>query len=107
VGAREPEDVRDHRLLRRELLQMRVADITHPEDREADRESFERVVRGEAPDYCMEKRYIRKDGALAWVNVNMTVIRDAGGSLPGPWPRLRTSRSASGRRRVALEDRLP
>ncbi|MGZ5552414.1 MAG: PAS domain-containing protein, partial [Chthoniobacterales bacterium] len=62
-----------------ELLQMRVPDITHPEDRQSDREKFERVVRGEAPDYRMEKRYIRKDGALAWVNVNMTVIRDAGG----------------------------
>ena len=44
-----------------------------------DREAFERVVRGEAPDYRMEKRYIRKDGALAWVNVNMTIIRDATG----------------------------
>ena len=62
-----------------ELLQMRVADITHPEDRLSDRESFERVVRGEAPDYRMEKRYIRKDGELAWVNVNMTVLRDAAG----------------------------
>jgi two-component system cell cycle sensor histidine kinase/response regulator CckA len=62
-----------------ELLQMLVADITHPEDRLSDRESFERVVRGEAPDYRMEKRYIRKDGVLAWVNVNMTVIRDAAG----------------------------
>jgi two-component system cell cycle sensor histidine kinase/response regulator CckA len=58
---------------------MLVADITHPEDRLSDRESFERVVRGEAPDYRMEKRYIRKDGVLAWVNVNMTVIRDAAG----------------------------
>jgi PAS domain S-box-containing protein len=62
-----------------ELLQMRIADITHPEDRQSDREAFERVVRGEAPAYRMEKRYIRKDGALAWVNVNMTIIRDAAG----------------------------
>jgi PAS domain S-box-containing protein len=62
-----------------ELLQMRVPDITYQEDRQLDREAFERVVRGEAPDYRMEKRYIRKDGALAWVNVNMTIIRDATG----------------------------
>jgi two-component system cell cycle sensor histidine kinase/response regulator CckA len=62
-----------------ELLQMRVPNITYPEDRQADREAFERVVRGEAPAYRMEKRYIRKDGALAWVNVNMTVIRNAAG----------------------------
>jgi PAS domain S-box-containing protein len=62
-----------------ELVQIRVADITYPEDRQLDREAFERVVRGEAPDYRMEKRYIRKDGTLAWVNVNMTIIRDAAG----------------------------
>jgi PAS domain S-box-containing protein len=62
-----------------ELLQLRVPDITYPEERQLDWEAFERVVRGEAPDYRMEKRYIRKDGALAWVNVNMTVIRDAAG----------------------------
>ena len=62
-----------------ELLRLRLPDITYPEDRQSDQEAFERVVRGEAPDYRMEKRYIRKDGTLVWVNVNMTVIRDAAG----------------------------
>jgi PAS domain S-box-containing protein len=62
-----------------ELLRMRVPEITHPDDRQKDWEEFQRVVRGEAPDYRMEKRYGRKDGAVAWVNVNMTVIRDAAG----------------------------
>jgi PAS domain S-box-containing protein len=62
-----------------ELLRMRVPEITHPDDRQKDREAFQRVVRGEAPDYRLEKRYVRKDGAVAWVNVNMTIIRDAAG----------------------------
>ena len=62
-----------------EMLQMRVLDITHPEDRARDRELFQQVVRAEAPDYRLEKRYVRKDGTLAWVNVNMTVIRDTAG----------------------------
>ena len=62
-----------------EMLQMRVPEITHPEDRQRDWEAFQRVVRGEAPDYRMEKRYVRKDGTPVWVNVNMTVIRDADG----------------------------
>ncbi|MFZ3137438.1 MAG: PAS domain S-box protein [Thermodesulfovibrionales bacterium] len=60
-----------------EMLQMRVPEITHPEDRQRDWDAFQRVVRGESPDYRMEKRYIRKDGLIVWVNVNMTVIRDA------------------------------
>ena len=62
-----------------ELLRMRILEITHPEDRQKDEEAFQRVVRGEAPDYRLEKRYVRKDGTVAWVNVNMTVIRDADG----------------------------
>ena len=62
-----------------ELLHLRVSEITHPDDRQKDWEVFQRVVRGEIPDYHLEKRYVRKDGAVAWVNVNMTVIRDAAG----------------------------
>ena len=62
-----------------ELLQKRIPEITHPEDREKDLAAFQRTVRGEAPYYRIEKRYLRKDGTEAWVNVNMTVIRDAGG----------------------------
>jgi PAS domain S-box-containing protein len=62
-----------------ELLTMRVLEITHPEDREHDWALFQNVVKGEAPEYRLEKRYIRKDGSIAWVNVNMVVLRDAAG----------------------------
>lgn len=62
-----------------ELLGMRVLEITHPEDRERNWELFQRVVRGETSDYRIEKRYVRKDGRIAWVNVNMAVVRDAEG----------------------------
>ena len=62
-----------------ELIKMRVPEITHPEDRQRDWDAFQRVVRGEAPDYRLEKRYVRKDGSLVWVNVNMTIMRDAAG----------------------------
>jgi PAS domain S-box-containing protein len=62
-----------------EMLTMRVSEITYPEDRAADWAAFQRVVRGETADYRMEKRYIRKDGTRAWVNVNMTILRDADG----------------------------
>ena len=62
-----------------QMLRMKVPDITHPDDRQRDFAEFQRVVRGEIPSYRLEKRYVRKDGELIWVNVNMTVIRDAGG----------------------------
>jgi PAS domain S-box-containing protein len=62
-----------------ELLRMQVPELSHPDDRQKDSEMFQRVMRGEASDYRIEKRYVRKDGAIVWVNVNMTVIRDAAG----------------------------
>ena len=83
-----------------ELLRLRVSEITHPEDREQDWQAFERVVRGEAPDYRMEKRYVRKDGALVWVNVNMTVIRDADGQ---PLRTMATIEDITDRKRLEEE----
>src|SRR5664280_263112 len=62
-----------------ELLGLRIPDITHPDDRQEDVELFQRVVRGEAADYNLEKRYVRKNGSVVWVNVNMTVISDPNG----------------------------
>ena len=62
-----------------ELLRMRIAQLTHPDDRQRDWDLFQRTVRGEQPAYQLEKRYIRRDGSIVWVSVNMTVIRDAAG----------------------------
>jgi PAS domain S-box-containing protein len=62
-----------------ELRGMTFSQITHPEDRDADRGGFERLLRGETREYAVEKRYIRKDGSIVWVQVTVTVIRDAGG----------------------------
>ena len=62
---------------RGELLGMRISEFTHPEDRAEDAKRFQQALSAESADYRMEKRYIRKDGSIAWVNVNMTVIRNA------------------------------
>ena len=62
-----------------EMLRMKIPEITHPDDRQHDWDLIQGVVRGESPDYRIEKRYIRKDSSIVWVNVNMTVVRDAGG----------------------------
>jgi PAS domain S-box-containing protein len=82
-----------------ELLQMRVSDFTHAEDRQRDEDAFQRVVRGEARDYRIEKRYVRKNGSLAWVNVNMTVIRDAAGQ---PVRTMATIEDVTERKRAEL-----
>ncbi|MDP8952198.1 MAG: PAS domain S-box protein [Actinomycetota bacterium] len=62
-----------------ELLTRTFAEITHPEDLDREYYSFERMVRGEIDEYEIEKRYVRKDGAVVWVRVNATAIRDPEG----------------------------
>ncbi len=61
-----------------ELVGMTFLEITHPDDREKDFERFQRMIRGEEA-YSVEKRYVRKDGRVAWVSVNATAVRDESG----------------------------
>jgi PAS domain S-box-containing protein len=63
-----------------ELLGLNIRDITHPEDRERDWQAFKQVVAGEASEYRVETRYVRKDGSIGWVNLGMTRMRDADGT---------------------------
>jgi PAS domain S-box-containing protein len=62
-----------------ELLDTTFLEIMRSEARKVDFEGFQRVVRGEASEYEVEKRYVRKDGQAIWVNVDTTVIRDEAG----------------------------
>jgi PAS domain S-box-containing protein len=58
-----------------ELCQMTFVDLTHPDDRQRDVESFEPVRSGRADRWQIEKRYLRKDGSVIWVNVSSDIIR--------------------------------
>ncbi|MBI5093924.1 MAG: PAS domain S-box protein [Candidatus Hydrogenedentes bacterium] len=49
-----------------ELISMGVAAITHPEDYPKDLELVRKLTAGETSSYQLEKRYIRKDGAVIW-----------------------------------------
>ncbi|MEO6380663.1 MAG: PAS domain S-box protein [Nitrobacter sp.] len=62
-----------------ELLARTFSDITHPDHRDQDRDKVRQLVAGEASDYDVEKRYMRKDGSSVWVRVTANVIRDEAG----------------------------
>ncbi|HEU5042170.1 MAG TPA: ATP-binding protein, partial [Gemmatimonadales bacterium] len=62
-----------------ELLGMRSDDLTHPQDREADLRQRERLIRGEARSYDVEKRLIRRHGPPVWVYLNCSIVQDAAG----------------------------
>ncbi|MEH2208180.1 MAG: PAS domain S-box protein [Nostoc sp.] len=62
-----------------ELIQMNFQEITHPDDLEVDWENARRVLAKEISGYSLEKRYIRKDGSIVWVNLTSSAVWDAKG----------------------------
>ncbi len=58
-----------------ELLGMTYSDLTHPEDRAADRGHVEPILRGERATARWTKRYIRKDGEVIWVAITASLLR--------------------------------
>src|SRR4028119_1369356 len=61
------------------MLQMTFSDITHPDDLEADLVQVQAMLRGDNEPYMMEKRYVRKDGSPVWVNLTVSLVRQASG----------------------------
>lgn len=54
-----------------ELLALDFQTITHPEDLGKDLEQAQKVIAGEIAGYQMEKRYLRKDGAVVWIMLHV------------------------------------
>jgi hypothetical protein len=63
-----------------ELLNKSFQDITHPDDLDADLVHVRRILAGEIDTYAIEKRYLRKDGAIVWVNLSVALVRHDDGS---------------------------
>ncbi|MFL5549077.1 MAG: PAS domain S-box protein [Gemmatimonadaceae bacterium] len=62
---------------REEILNLKVEDLSHPEDAAASVEFMRRIRAGELPEYKIEKRYLRKDGSVVWVNLTVSIVRSA------------------------------
>jgi len=54
-------------------------DITYPDDLETDRNQMRQVLSGEINTCSMEKRYIRQDHSLVWINLAVSLVRTAAG----------------------------
>jgi PAS domain S-box-containing protein len=59
---------------RGELLGLTFQGISHPDDLSSDLALVQRRLSGELGTYSMEKRFVRKDGAIVWVNLTMALI---------------------------------
>jgi diguanylate cyclase (GGDEF)-like protein/PAS domain S-box-containing protein len=62
-----------------ELLAMSFQDITHPDDLDVDLAQKSALLSDELRNYANEKRYIRKDGSVVWVQLSASLIRDERG----------------------------
>jgi len=62
-----------------ELKMMSIFDITFPEDIQISKEKLDDMKQSDLSDYRLEKRYVRKDGALLWVDLSVSSIRDSEG----------------------------
>lgn len=63
-----------------ELLERDYQSITYREDREASEDLVRRTLSGSGAPCQMEKRYVRRDGALIFANVSVSLVRDARGA---------------------------
>ena len=62
-----------------ELRQKSLPQLTHPDDRQRARSSFERLLGDHMSEAAFEKRMVRKDGSVVSVEINLTLMRDPDG----------------------------
>ncbi len=65
----------------KELFTKTWAEITCPEDLEADELQFNRVLAGDIDNYDLDKRFYRKDGKLIFAHLTVSCTRKPDGSV--------------------------
>ena len=66
---------------REELTKLTWAEITHPDDLNADVAEFNQVLHGESEGYVMDKRFIRPDGTEVFTTINVKCVRRTDGTV--------------------------
>jgi PAS domain S-box-containing protein len=62
-----------------EMRGLPFPEVTHPDDIQTDWHLYTELTEGRRTDYQIEKRYIRKDGRVAWGRLTATLVRDTDG----------------------------
>lgn len=85
---------------REELIGKPVWEIIHHDDRGDEPLFRDKLLSGELESYAAEKRYVRKDGRVIWVNRTISVVRDHAGE---PLYFLRVVEDVTERKRLEQE----
>ena len=64
---------------KRQLLSMDFQSITHPDDLAPSLELTHRLLSGEIATFAVEKQYLHADGHTIWVQLDVSLVRDAAG----------------------------
>jgi PAS domain S-box-containing protein len=62
-----------------DLIGRASAEFVHPEDIDAVRAAFERVLKGETPALDAQHRYLHRTGAIVWAQANVAMMHDDAG----------------------------
>ena len=63
----------------KELIGHHYQEITHPTDVNINIEKNNALIKGDLKSYSLEKRFVRKDGVIVWVNLSVGIVRDEEG----------------------------
>ncbi|HEX5024865.1 MAG TPA: PAS domain S-box protein, partial [Agriterribacter sp.] len=63
-------------LSKKRLLQMSLPDVVYPEDLQSNMQLLKECIE-EGKSFTVEKRYMKPDGSLVWVNNSMSLIKGA------------------------------
>lgn len=66
---------------REEMCALTFRDITHPDDMERDVKQVKLLAEGRLDVYETDKRYLRKDGSVAWGRLCVCGVKDASGKV--------------------------
>lgn len=66
---------------RDELLQLRIHDVTHPDDVDVDLMMDGKMLAGLISSYTLEKRFSRKDGRVVWGALSASAQRNEDGTV--------------------------
>jgi PAS domain S-box-containing protein len=64
-----------------ELKTRTFQEVTHPDDLATNLTLLNKVLVGEAESYCIEERYVRKDGGIVWASLTVGCVRKADGGI--------------------------
>jgi two-component system, chemotaxis family, CheB/CheR fusion protein len=64
-----------------ELTRKTFQDLTHPADLANNLAVLSKTLVGGAESYCIEKRYLRKDGGIVWASVTVGCVRKSDGDV--------------------------